>query len=73
MPIALPGHPRTVHWLVSVLFPMHVLPPFCGGGLEHILVRVLVPCPHDVLQVVHGTQFDHAPSTENMGYCITLR
>ena len=63
--VCIPGHPRSKQSLDSVLFPVQFFPPFCGGGLEHVLVRVIAPCPHVTLQGVHADQPDQAPSTLN--------
>ena len=59
----IPGHARSVHCLVSVLFPAQVFPPFCGGGSEQVRVRVVVPCPQDLLHAAQGDQAAQTPST----------
>ena len=65
----LPGHARRVQCLVSVLFPVQVFPPFCGDGLEHDLMRNVVPCLQDVLHDSQGDQTDQAPSTTTKLRC----
>ena len=66
----IPGHARSVQLLVSVLFPAHVFPPFCGGGLVHVLARAAVPRPQDVLHDPQCDQTAQTPSTETR-LCVT--
>ena len=43
--------------------PVQPAPPFCGGGLEHLLCLILVAPPQDTGHGDHGSQGDHPPST----------
>ena len=43
---------------------MQAFPPFWGGGLEHVLVRIVLPFPQDVLHSAQGDQTAQMPSTE---------
>jgi len=62
----LPGHAFIKQKLVSSGNPLQSSPPCAGGGLSHVLVRVLVPLPHVTEHVVHVPQIDQPPSTNNM-------
>ncbi len=43
--------------------PGHFLPSYCGRGLLHTCVRVLVPPPQVVEQIAQGDHGPQAPST----------
>merc|ERR1719453_2592867 len=51
------------HAFVSVLGPMHGLPPFDGGGLLHSRLAVMTPGPHGCEHSDHEPKFDQPPST----------
>ena len=61
----LPGHEFIKQVLVSCCGPGQTSPLLAGGGLSHLLERVLVPLPQVVEHVPHDPQNDHPPSTEN--------
>jgi len=61
----LPGHGFIIQVLVSCCGPGQSSPLLAGGGLSHVLLRVLVPLPQVVEHVPHDPQNDHPPSTEN--------
>ena len=50
----IPEHDVYVQSFVSLELPMQFLPPGCGGGLVHSLVRCFVPS----LQLEHALQTD---------------
>ena len=50
-------------YLVSVSFPVHVLPPLAGTGLEQVRVLEDTPLSHVVLHLLQADQLDHCPST----------
>jgi len=61
----IPGHrgfPR--HLMSSISLPWHKLPPCCGDGLSHRLLRVRVPAfPHVKEHPDHSDQAVHFPCT----------
>lgn len=61
-----PGHCVFLQVIVSVSFPIQLLPPCNGAGFEQILWRVVVPSPHvteHALKWVHTLQW---PSTKKL-------
>lgn len=49
----LPGHAILLQCLISKSLPAQEAPPFLGGGLVHVLLRLCVPLPQVRL---HGLQ-----------------
>lgn len=60
----LPGQPDSMHVSVSVLEPLHVLPPFKGAGLVHDLDLVHVPLSHVTVHPAHDDQDVQSPLTK---------
>jgi len=61
----LPGHEFIIQVVVSCCGPGQSSPLSVGGGLLHVLVRVLVPSPHVTEHELHDAQIDHSPSTKD--------
>jgi len=61
--VHVPGHLWSVHAWVSMLFPAHLLPPYCGAGWEQVRNLVLWPDSHVTSQWDHAPQNDQWPST----------
>ena len=59
---SLPGQPWSLQVYVSSVVPAQCLPPFCGSGLVHVLLRVLVPPPHVAVHTDQSLQSDQPPS-----------
>ena len=59
----LPGQGPSSHAVVSDISPVQNAPPFCGSGLVHVLIRVLVPDAHDTEHVAQVPQSANSPST----------
>lgn len=57
-----PGQSVLLHGFVSLVFPVHPLPPFDGGGLLHRRIRVMLPSPHVVVHADQGDQRPQFPS-----------
>ena len=60
------GHSCGLHSSAALPLPGQESPLFCGAGLSHALVLVLVPPSQVREQSVHWAQSDHSPSTENI-------
>lgn len=54
---------RSLHGWVSVAFPTHGFPPFCGAGLLQRRVEVWEASPQVAVQAENGFQGDQPPST----------
>ena len=56
----MPGHPWMLHSMVEVSGPrtLQSSPPFAGGGLVHVLLRVFTPPPQDFEHWPYGPQFE---------------
>lgn len=54
---------RSLHGWVSVAFPTHDFPPFCGAGLLQRRVEVWEASPQVAVQAENGFQGDQPPST----------
>lgn len=55
----------SIHDLPSSRRPWHCLPPNCGAGLVHVLLRVWRPFPQVTEQLVQLPQSDQPPSTKD--------
>ena len=57
------GHVCVLQLSFKELNPGQLFPPQEGAGLLQLLDRVLVPVPHDLLQVDQAAQDPHLPLT----------
>lgn len=60
-----PGHCVFLQVIVSVSFPIQLLPPCNGTGFEQVLWRVVVPSPHVSEHALRCVQTLQWPSTRN--------
>jgi hypothetical protein len=51
------------HAISSISTPKHFFPPYSGTGLLQILLREIIPLPHDTGHFVHNVHIPHPPST----------
>ena len=72
--IHLPGHITLCsHGSISSAAPLHLAPPYSGGGLVHVRGRLCVPFPHVTEQACHSDHVAQPPSTDKQQYqkCVT--
>ena len=55
------GQGALVHDVISNTSPEQFLPQNCGEGLLQVLLRILVPFAHVLLQSLHDDQVVHPP------------
>lgn len=48
--------------VVCLAVPLQSLPPFCGGGLSHVLVSTCTPSPPQLMEQAPLSQADQPPS-----------
>lgn len=60
--LPLPGHSTRLQYSDSKSGPSQGLPPYWGS--TQVLLRFLVPLPHETEQSSHSDQFIQTPSTE---------
>ena len=61
----LPGHGTSLlQSSTSLEYPAHFFPPYCAAGESHFRALEYFPCLQVLLQVLHGLQLPHIPSTK---------